>query len=102
MDSEQLLSVYLKQSLSAVKQQLGEVCTYLSFSKEKSVNKDTGILEEYDAFVARIKNDLGGKDKVVYRIDKPLFLLEAEDFKTLMYNLNEKIYERGEPDTETV
>lgn len=102
MDNDQLLSIYLKQSLAAVKQQLGEVCTYLSFSKEKSVNRDTGILEEYDAFVARIKNNLGGKDKVIYRIDKPLLLLEAEDFKTLLYNLNEKIYERGESDAETV
>jgi len=100
MDADQLLSIYLKQSLAAVKQQLGGVCTYLSFSKEKSVNKDTGILEEYDAFVAQIKNNLGGKDKVIYRIDKPLELLEVEDFKTLMYNLNEKIYERGESDTE--
>jgi hypothetical protein len=100
MDADQLLSIYLKQSLAAVKQQLGGVCTYLSFSKEKSVNKDTGILEEYDAFVAQIKNNLGGKDKVIYRIDKPLESLEVEDFKTLMYNLNEKIYERGESDTE--
>jgi hypothetical protein len=100
MDADQLLSIYLKQSLAAVKQQLGGVCTYLSFSKEKSVNKDTGILEEYDAFVAQIKNNLGGKDKVIYRIDKPLDLLGVEDFKTLMYNLNEKIYERGESDTE--
>jgi hypothetical protein len=100
MDADQLLSIYLKQSLAAVKQQLGGVCTYLSFSKEKSVNKDTGILEEYDAFVAQIKNNLGGKDKVIYRIDKPLESLGVEDFKTLMYNLNEKIYERGESDTE--
>lgn len=100
MDADQLLSIYLKQSLAAVKQQLGGVCTYLSFSKEKSVNKDTGILEEYDAFVAQIKNNLGGKDKVIYRIDKPPESLGVEDFKTLMYNLNEKIYERGESDTE--
>ena len=102
MDADQLLSIYLKQSLAAVKQQLGGVCTYLSFSKEKSVNKDTGILEEYDAFVAQIKNNLGGKDKVIYRIDKPLDLLGVEDFKTLMYNLNEKIYERAESDTEGI
>jgi hypothetical protein len=102
MNNEQLLSSYLKRSLAAVKQQLGEVCTYLSFSKEKSVNKETGILEEYDAFIAHIKNEFGGKDKIVYRIDKPLFLLEVNDFKTLLYNLNEKIYERGESDTETV
>ena len=100
MDADQLLSIYLKQSLAAVKQQLGGVCTYLSFSKEKSINKDTGILEEYDAFIAQIKNDLGGKDKVIYRIEKPLESLGVEDFKTLMYNLNEKIYERGESDTE--
>jgi hypothetical protein len=97
---DQALSSYLKQSLDAVRQQLGGICTYLSFSKEKSVNKDTGILEEYDAFIAQIKNDLGGKDKVIYRIDKPLSDLVAEDFKTLVYNLNEKIYERG--NTETV
>ncbi len=97
---DQVLSKYLKESLDAVRQQLGGVCTYLSFSKEKSVNKDTGILEEYDAFIAQIKNDLGGKDKVIYRIDKPLADLVADDFKTLVYNLNEKIYERG--NTETV
>lgn len=102
MSSEQLLSAYLKRSLAAVKQQLGEACTYLSFSKEKAVNQETGILEEYDAFTAQIKNEFGGKDKIVYRIDKPLFLLEANDFKTLLYNLNEKTYERGESDTETI
>lgn len=99
MTEDQLLSIYLKQSLSAVKQQLGGVCTYLSFSKEKSVNKETGILEEYDAFVAKIKNSFGGKDKVIYRIEKPLASLLAEDFKMLMHNLNEKIYERGDAET---
>lgn len=102
MKSEQELLVYLKKSLSLVKKELGEVCTYLSYSKERSVNKETGILEEYDAFVAKIKNNLGGKDSIIYRIEKPLHMLDASDFNTLLYNLNEKIYERGESDTETV
>jgi hypothetical protein len=102
MNNEEELSSYLKKSLSIVKKELGEVCTYLSFSKEKSVNKDTGILEEYDAFVAKIKNNLGGKDKIIYRIEKPLYMLEAADFNSLLYNLNEKIYERGESNTEAV
>lgn len=102
MKSEQELLVYLKKSLSLVKKELGEVCTYLSFSKEKSVNRETGILEEYDAFVIKVKNNLGGKDKIIYRIEKPLQMLDASDFNTLLYNLNEKIYERGESDTETV
>lgn len=102
MTEEQLLSLYLKQSLAFIKQQLGGVCTYLSFSKEKALNKETGIMEEYDAFVAKLYNEFGGKDKVVYRINKPLYLLEAGDFKNLLYNLQEKAYERGESNTETV
>jgi hypothetical protein len=102
MNNEQELSSYLKRSLSVVKKELGEVCTYLSFSREKSVNKDTGILEEYDAFVVKIKNNLGGKDTIVLRIEKPLYMLEAADFNTLLYTLNDKIYERGDSNTETV
>jgi len=93
MEEERLLSVYLKQSLDAVRQQLGGVCTYLSFSKERSKNVVTGEMETYDAFVAKLKNNLGGKDKVVYRIGKPLELLQGSDFVNLLTNLQEKLYE---------
>jgi hypothetical protein len=90
----QMLSYYLNSNLKVVKNQLGEVCKHLSFSKEKSLNKDTGIVENYDAFNAVMKNDFNGTDRVIYRINKPLHLLQVEDFNNLRFNLASRDYER--------
>ena len=100
--SWQLLNVYLNSNLKFVKQQLGGVCQYLSLSKEKSVNKETGEMESYDAFNAVMKNDLGGTDRVIYRINKDLHLLQKEDFENLRFNLASRAYERPTGSTETI
>lgn len=97
----QLLSMYLLGNLKSVKQQLGGVCQYLSLSKEKSINKETGIVESYDAFSAVMKNDLKGTDRVIYRINKDLHLLQKEDFENLRFNLASRAYEREPGSTET-
>ena len=96
------LSEYLNKNLSSVKKQLGGACKHLSFSKEKSYNSDTQKVEEYYAFYATMENDFGGRDKVVYRIEKPLEQLAPEDFQRLMFNLNSRAYEQGAGDRETV
>ena len=100
--SWQILNVYLKEHLKFVKKQLGGVCQYLSLSKEKSVNKETGLMESYDAFNAVMKNDLGGTDRVIYRINKDLHLLQKEDFDNLRFNLASRGYEKPTGSTETV
>ena len=97
-----VLSYYLNGNLKLVKNQLGKVCQYLSLSKEKSLNLETGEFETYDAFNAVMKNDLNGTDRVIYRINKPLHLLQSEDFYTLRFNLASRAYERSTGDTETV
>ena len=98
----QILAYYLNGNLKVVKNQLGGVCQYLSFSKEKSLNRETGVLESYDAFNAVMKNDFNGTDRVIYRINKPLHLLEREDFENLRFNLASRAYEREPRNTETV
>jgi hypothetical protein len=99
--SWQLLNVYLNGNLKLVKKQLGGVCQYLSLSKEKSVNRETGLMESYDAFNAVMKNDLGGTDRVIYRINKDLHLLQKEDFENLRFNLASRAYEKPTGSTET-
>lgn len=98
----QLLSMYLNGNIKVVKNQLGGVCNYLSFSKEKSLNPETGLIESYDAFNAVMKNDFNGTDRVIYRINKPLHLLQKEDFENLRFNLASRAYEREPGSTETV
>lgn len=98
----QILAYYLNGNLKVVKNQLGGVCQYLSFSKEKSLNPETGKFETYDAFNAVMKNDLNGTDRVIYRINKPLHLLQSEDFNNLRFNLASRAYEREPRNTETV
>lgn len=100
--SWQLLAVYLNGNIKTVKSQLGGVCQYLSFSKEKSFNKETGVVESYDAFNAVMKNDFNGTDRVIYRINKALHLLQKEDFENLRFNLASRAYEREPGSTETV
>ena len=100
--SWQLLAVYLNGNIKTVKSQLGGVCQYLSFSKEKSLNKETGVVESYDAFNAVMKNDFNGTDRVIYRINKALHLLQKEDFENLRFNLASRAYEREPRSTETV
>jgi hypothetical protein len=98
----QILAVYLTGNIKVVKNQLGGVCQYLSFSKEKSLNKETGVVESYDAFNAVMKNDFNGTDRVIYRINKALHLLQKEDFENLRFNLASRAYEREPGNTETV
>lgn len=98
----QILTVYLSGNIKNVKNKLGGVCQYLSFSTEKSLNKETGIVETYDAFNAVMKNDLKGTDRVIYRINKALHLLQKEDFENLRFNLASRAYEREPGSTETV
>jgi hypothetical protein len=100
--SWQILNFYLTSNIKSVKSQLGGVCQYLSLSKEKSINKETGEMESYDAFNAVMKNDFSGTDRVIYRINKALHLLQKEDFENLRFNLASRAYEREPGSTETV
>lgn len=84
--------------IKLIKRQLdlaGAGCTYLSFSKEKIKNKETGEWELKNAFKALMKNESGGKDTVVLTINKPLNLLEVSDFQNLFNILKDGKYQRG-------
>jgi len=102
MKGHEVISLYLKQNLSLIKEQLGEGCKHLSFSKEKSFNPETNQYETYDAFDAVMYNDFNGTDRVKYRIDKPLAQLNQDDFHSLMFNLNSRSYEGDGGNRETV
>ena len=92
---QQVISKSLLHNLSTVKRELGSDCTFLSFSRETSKDKTTGEVEEYDAFNALMLNELGGKDRVIYRIDKPLPDLNEADFMWLAEKLKNRVYEAG-------
>lgn len=84
--------------INLIKKQLdlvGAGCTYLSFSKEKIKNKDTGEWEVKNAFKAHMKNESGGKDVVLLTINKSLELLEVTDFQNLFNILKNGQYQRG-------
>lgn len=93
------LEALATQKLKLAKKALGGICSYLSFSIEKSVNPETGKVEPYDAFNAVMKNDLGGKDRVIIGVGKPIHELETEDFESLIINLMTRAY-AGERDSE--
>lgn len=96
--SKELLETVAIQRLKLAKKALGGICTYLSFSIEKSLNPETGKIESYDAFNAVMANDLGGKDRVIIGVGKPIHELETEDFENLIMNLMTKAY-AGEGDS---
>ena len=96
--NKELLETVAIQRLKLAKKALGGICTYLSFSIEKSLNPETGKIESYDAFNAVMANDLGGKDRVIIGVGKPIHELETEDFENLIMNLMTKAY-AGEGDS---
>lgn len=96
---KELLEIVAIQKLKLAKKALGGICTYLSFSIEKSLNPETGKVEPYDAFSAVMKNDAGGKDRVIIGVGKPIYELETEDFENLIINLMTKAY-AGEGNSE--
>lgn len=87
-------ATYLRNSMKLVKKEAGKSCTFLSFSKELAFDKETSRWNPVDVFFARIKNDNGGVDKVLYALPKPVSELVAEDFELLAYNLKNKNYEK--------
>ena len=93
------LELVAVQKLKLAKKALGGICTYLSFSIEKSLNPETGEVDSYDAFNAVMLNDKGGKDRVIMGVGKPIHELDTEDFKNLITYLMTKAY-AGERDSE--
>lgn len=79
--------------LNRLKQQLGEACTYLSFSNEK-VRNEQGVWETKDCVKAILKNDLGSKDIIRIPLNKKISSLTAEDLHTIFFKLNSREYER--------
>jgi hypothetical protein len=99
-ENKRFLEAIAIQKLKLAKKALGGICTYLSFSTEKSLNPETGTIDSYEAFNAVMKNDSGGKDRVIIGIGKPIHELETEDFESLIINLMTKAY-AGEGNSET-
>lgn len=80
--------------LKILKLQLGEVCTYLSFSKEK-IKNDKGCWEEKECIKAILKNDLGSKDIIRIPLNKKSIDLTPTDYQTIFFKLNSREYERN-------
>ena len=76
------MALLLKKSLNTMKVKLGKDCTYLAFEKE-------GILL---FLCAKLKNELGGADKIRQKINVSMDELTFGDFETMYEVLNSRKY----------
>ena len=68
------MALLLKESLNSIRWKLGKDCTYLAFEKEGDLL----------FLCAKLKNELGGTDKVKQKINVSMDELTFEDFE-IMY-----------------
>ena len=76
------MALLLKESLNSIRWKLGKDCTYLAFEKEG------GLL----FLCAKLKNELGGTDKVKQKINVSMDELTFGDFETMYEVLKSRKY----------
>ena len=76
------MALLLKESLNSVRWKLGKDCTYLAFEKEG------GLL----FLCAKLKNELGGTDKIRQKINVSMDELTFGDFETMYEVLKSRKY----------
>ena len=76
------MALLLKESLNSVRWKLGKDCTYLAFEKEGDLL----------FLCAKLKNELGGTDKVKQKINVSMDELTFGDFETMYEVLKSRKY----------
>ena len=76
------MALLLKESLNNVRWKLGKDCTYLAFEKEGDLL----------FLCAKLKNELGGTDKVKQKINVSMGELTFGDFETMYEVLKSRKY----------
>ena len=76
------MALLLKESLNNVRWKLGKDCTYLAFEKEGDLL----------FLCAKLKNELGGTDKVKQKINVSMDELTFGDFETMYEVLKSRKY----------
>ena len=75
-------ALLLKESLNSVRWKLGKDCTYLAFEKEGDLL----------FLCAKLKNELGGTDKIRQKINVCMDELTFGDFETMYEVLKSRKY----------
>ena len=75
-------ALLLKESLNSVRWKLGKDCTYLAFEKEGDLL----------FLCAKLKNELGGTDKIRQKINVSMDELTFGDFETMYEVLKSRKY----------
>ena len=76
------MALLLKESLNSIRWKLGKDCTYLAFEKEGDLL----------FLCAKLKNELGGTDKVKQKINVSMDELTFGDFETMHEVLKSRKY----------
>lgn len=76
------MALLLKESLNSIRWKLGKDCTYLAFEKEGDLL----------FLCAKLKNELGGTDKVKQKINVSMDELTFEDFEIMYEVLKSRKY----------
>ena len=76
------MALLLKESLNSIRWKLGKDCTYLAFEKEGDLL----------FLCAKLKNELGGTDKVKQKINVSMDELTFGDFETMYEVLKSRKY----------
>ena len=76
------MALLLKESLNSIRWKLGKDCTYLAFEKEGNLL----------FLCAKLKNELGGTDKIRQKINVSMDELTFGDFETMYEVLKSRKY----------
>ena len=76
------MALLLKERLNSIRWKLGKDCTYLAFEKEGDLL----------FLCAKLKNELGGTDKVKQKINVSMDELTFGDFEIMYEVLNSRKY----------
>ena len=76
------MALLLKENLNSIRWKLGKDCTYLAFEKEGDLL----------FLCAKLKNELGGTDKIRQKINVSMDELTFGDFETMYEVLKSRKY----------
>ena len=76
------MALLLKENLNSIRWKLGKDCTYLTFEKEGDLL----------FLCAKLKNELGGTDKIRQKINVSMDELTFGDFETMYEVLKSRKY----------
>lgn len=87
-----IISLFHKNWLKRIKQELGKRCTFISHVTRKRDGKDEYLLSVY------LNNETGGKDKITYKLGIHPDRLSGKDYEALLTMIKKGEYEQGSTD----